>query len=559
MLDIALKARHLGRYRELVRLFYKYARHELRREKAARGDGESADSPAPAAGEPAELADDLERLGPTFIKLGQLLSTRPDLLPAPYTDALARLQDRVEPFPFEEVQRIVESDLGVRLHKLFLDFDPQPLAAASLAQTHRARLRDGRPVAVKVQRPGVRPKMVGDLAATEEAAAFLERHSSLVRRLDLRVVIEELRRDLLRELDFVGEARNLRELAENLRGFERIVVPAPHEDFTGARVLTMDLVSGSNLMKLSPLFLTEVDGPGLAGQLFRAYLKQILVDGFFHADPHPGNVLLTDDHRIALVDLGMTARLSPVVQEDLLSLLLAIVDGRSEAAADIAVTFGTALEGFQEASFRRQIARLVLAHRDADISRIDTGRVILAISRAARETGLRLPERIALLGKTLLNLDRVVFVLDPHFDPNAAVRQEAGALVRARLQRGLTQSRLFAGLIELRQFAEKLPDRLGRILDIVGDNRLELRVKALDERMLIAGFQKVANRIALGVVLGCLIIGAALLMRVETRFRLFGYPGLAILLFLTAAAGGIWLALDILFRDENRPPGPRPR
>jgi predicted unusual protein kinase regulating ubiquinone biosynthesis (AarF/ABC1/UbiB family) len=280
------------------------------------------------------------------------------------------------------------------------------------------------------------------------------------------------------------------------------------------------------------------------------------VDGFFHADPHPGNVLVTPDNKVALIDLGMTAQLPPLLQEDLLELLLAVVDGRAEAAADIAIKAGHRREGFREDSFRKEVSRLVLQHKDATLAQIDTGRVILEISRASGESGLRLPTELTMLGKTLLNLDKAVWALDRTYDPNDAIRREAAAIVQARMMRGMSQNALFTGLLDLKRFAEKLPDRLGRILDVVGDNRLEVRVTAFDEKLLIEGLQKIANRIALGVVLGSLIIGAALMMRVETRFTIFGYPGLAILLFLSAAGGGFALVFDILSSDEKstRPP-----
>ncbi len=541
MLGVSLKASHLGRYRELLRLFYKHAR----------------DAGAPDQSRAKALTDDLERLGPTFVKLGQLLSTRSDLLPPAYVEALSRLQDDVEPFDFESVERIVEEELGVKLSKVFAEFERQPLAAASLAQTHRARLRDGRAVAVKVQRPGVRLIFQDDLAALSEVAAFVDRHTDVGRRYEFRATVDELRRNLMQELDYVHEARNLRRLARNLLGYPLITVPLPHEDYSTGRVLTMDLIDGRNVTSLSPLRLTEIDGTALADELFRAYLKQILVDGFFHADPHPGNVLVTDDGRVGLVDLGMTAQLPPRLQEDLLALLLAVVDGRAETASDIAVKIGRAREGFHEDSFRREVSRLVLQHKGATLEQIDTGRVILEISRASRESGLRLPGELTMLGKTLLNLDRAVWTLDPKYDPNAAIRGEALNLVEGRLSRSLSQGALFTGLIELKKFAERLPDRMGRILDVVGDNRLEIKVKAFDEVRLIEGLQKIANRVAMGVVLGSLIIGAALLMHVETRFRLFGYPGLAILLFLAAAGGGFALLVDILWYDESRPRKPR--
>jgi ubiquinone biosynthesis protein len=257
------------------------------------------------------LAADLERLGPTFVKLGQLLSSRVDILPPAYTTALARLQDRVEPFPFEEVEGRVSEELGVRLSKAFREFDEKPLASASMAQVHRAVLRNGRVVAVKVQRPGIQEMILDDLDALDDLATFLDEHSDRAHRYRLADILEQFRQSLIEELDFRNEARNLVTLGENLEGMETIQVPRPVADYSTSRVLTMELIHGRKVTALSAIALLELDRRELAEQLFRAYLKQILVDGFFHADPHPGNIFITDDHRLALIDLGQTATLSP--------------------------------------------------------------------------------------------------------------------------------------------------------------------------------------------------------------------------------------------------------
>ncbi len=546
MLGLRLKARHLGRYTDIVLLLTKYAR--LGTEWTSSGQ-----EPARAETEDAErLASDLERLGPTFVKLGQLLSTRPDLLPEAHLAALARLQDKVEPFSGWEAARIIEGELGVRVSKIFRRFEDRPEAAASLAQIHRAELRDGTPVAVKVQRPDLRGIILDDMAAIGEAAHFLDKHTAIGRRYEFTAILEEFRRDLLGELDFAREAENLRTLGRDLAPFDLLVVPEPHEDFTTGRVLTMSYIHGRKITALSPLALNEVDGPALADQFFRAYMKQIPVDGFFHADPHPGNILLADDGRVAILDLGMIGRVGTNLQEDLLSLLLAVADGRSDDAATIALRIGRRRDGFLEVEFRRRVAALVLSNRDSTISQMNFGRIIFELSRFSADCGLRLPSELLLVGKALLSLDQVVTKLDPDYEPAAAVRAESTHLLRERLEKGVTMSGLAAGLLDAQKFAERLPQRVGKVLDVLGGNELRVKVDAVDEQLLIHGMQKIANRIALGLVLASLIIGAALMMKVETKFRILEYPGLAIILFLGAAAASIVLIVDILYYDDKR-------
>jgi ubiquinone biosynthesis protein len=551
-MGISLKGDHLKRYRDLAALFMKYGRTELVKNAGLEDIVPSEQVATPAETELAEhLAADLEKMGPTFVKIGQLLSTRADLLPVVYMEALARLQDKVAPFPFLDVEGIVSAELGVRLSKAFAEFEEDPVAAASLGQVHRAVLRGGRKVAVKVQRPGIREEIVKDLEALSEIAAFADLHTEVGRRFGFGTMLEEFRKTLMRELDYRMEARNLELLAQNLRAFDRIVVPLPVEDYTTSRVLTIDYIRGEKITKLSPLVRTEIDGEKLAEQLFRAYLQQILVDGFVHADPHPGNVFLTDDNRIALLDLGMVTRISPGMQEKLLRLLLAVSEGRAEDAANVALTLGDVQPDFDEKGFRRDVADLVAQNVGATVGQMQIGRAVLALARMSGERGIRVEPELAVLGKTLLNLDQVGRTLDPDFDPNAAIRRNASELMRQHVFKSLSPSNLLAGAMELKEFAGNLPRRINTILDHVANNQLEVKVDAIDEKMLLEGFIKLANRITMGLILASLIVGAALLMRVETSFRLLGYPGLAIVCFLVAAGGGMSLVLTIIWADHK--------
>ena len=550
---VSLKPERLKRYKDVAMLLIKYGRSDLISAAGLEGSVLPDEIAAEAESAPAEdLAKDLEKLGPTFIKLGQLLSTRADLLPGPYLDALERLQDHIEPFPYEEVERIVSGELGVRISKAFTDFDPTPLAAASLSQVHKASMRDGREVVVKVQRPDIRDVIVGDLEALGEIASFLDQHTELGRRYEFDNMLVQLRKSLLRELDFTIEANNLHTIADNLVDFENIVIPEPIDDFTTTRVLTMEYIAGKKITALNPLRLLEIDGGLLADELFSAYLKQFLVDGLFHADPHPGNVFLTDDDRIALLDLGMVGRVTRTFQDNLLRLLLAISEGRGEMAAQAAIRMGEPKEGFDRSAFERRITDLVSEHGDAVLSQADAGKVTLEITKISADCWFRLPAEFTMFAKALLNLDRVVYTLDQNFDPNVVIRDRANEILQRNILKSVAPNNLLSGVVDLKEFAEKLPNRVNRILDAAGNNELRFKVDAIDEKVVMEGLQKVANRITLGLVVAALIVGAAMLMRVETSFRIFGYPGLAMIFFLLAAAAGLILAFNILFYDEKR-------
>ncbi|PTY08913.1 ABC transporter [Opitutaceae bacterium EW11] len=547
-----LSSSHLKRYQQIGSLLWKYGRSDLARQlNSDPGFGQPEPQPKSGTATPEQLADDLEAMGPTYVKLGQVLAGRPDLLPQPYLDALARLHDRVKPFPYSEVEEIVHVELGVRISKAFSRFDPEPLAAASLGQAHTAALRDGREVVVKVQRPGIRQIIAEDFEVLGQIATFLDEHTEFGRRYRFGIVLDEFRQTIQQELNYEREAQNLITVAQNLAEFPLLKLPSPVLDYTGSNVLTMERINGHKITELSPIARLEFKGGPLAEELLRAYLKQVLVDGVFHADPHPGNIFVTDEGRIGLLDLGMVGHTAPGMQENLLKLLLAVSEGRAEEAADVVIQISRKAEGFDPVEFRRRISQLVTVNQDKGLQQMQVGQALLNLGRDARNNGVAVPSELTLLGKTLLQLDEIGRILDPDFDPNASVRRNVGELMSKRLRKNLTQGSLFSSVMELKDFMTHLPSRLNRIMDAVGNSDLEVKVKAVDATTLLDGMQKIANRITAGVVLAALIVGASLLMRVDTRFQLFGYPGLAILCFLAAAAGGFWLVISIFIQDAK--------
>jgi ubiquinone biosynthesis protein len=558
-MGLSIDPKHVKRYGQIAALLIRHGRGDLvrnaRLESTLDGglpDEDEGPTSAEDLKERAEsLADDLERLGPTYVKLGQLLSSRVDLLPPPYLEALSRLQDRVDPFPFEDVERIVSSELGVRLSKAFADFDAEPLAAASLAQVHRATLRDGRVVAVKVQRPDIRPLIRDDLDALSELAEFFDEHSARAHRYRLIDVLDHFRRSLLRELDFRNEAQNLETLAANLAEFERIVVPRPVDDYTTATVLTMDMIHGRKVTKISPLALMELDRESLAHDLFRAYLKQILVDGFFHSDPHPGNVFITDDGRIALIDLGQIATVSPDVREALIKLMLAIADGDAGEAATILLEMSEPEKDADTRAFRNAVTDLVILSEGRSASEIALGAIVLGLVGLAGQHHIRPPSDLTMIGKTLLDLDEVGRTLHPDLEPNAMIRQHATELMERSMMDSLRPANLFKAAMEANELVQRMPQRLNRIMELIADNEMAIQVNAIDETKLLAGLDKIANRITLGLLIAALIMGAALMIRVEAGPSILGYPALALVFFLIAAVAGIALSVKIILTDHE--------
>ena len=545
---MSLKPRHLSRYGDIARLLIKHGRAEgLRHEDEA------------TAEDAEKLVHDLEAMGPTFIKLGQLLSTRADLLAPVYIEALARLQDDVEPFSFAEIEQIVTDELGVRISNGFQHFDHEPLASASLGQVHRAVLRNGRPVAVKVQRPGVREKVADDMDVIEELAAFLDDHTKTGRQFGFAGMVEEFRTAITAELEYLKEAENLRTLGVVLADYERIVVPQPVTDYTTPIVLTMDFVEGRNLSALGPLAQLDFDGTELADELFRAYLDQILVHGFVHADPHPGNVLLTADHRLALIDLGMVTRVNPAMQDELVRLLIAISESKGSDVAEVMAGIAEHGDDYDEATFEGRIVDLVQRNQSVAVGDFRAGVVVGDLARIASECGLRPPSELTMLAKALLNLDLVASKLAPEFDPNAAIRDHVADVMGNKMRQAASPANLLSTAMDAKEFAEQLPGRVNKVMDALSRGELTLNVQGIDEQELMRGIQKLANRVTTGVIVAALIIGGAMIMRVETDVELFGYSALAVVMLVVAAVAGMWLVVTSVRHDVRQDPAARSR
>jgi predicted unusual protein kinase regulating ubiquinone biosynthesis (AarF/ABC1/UbiB family) len=464
----------------------------------------------------------LEELGTTYIKLGQLLSSRPDLLPDVYIDELLHLVDQVPPVPFADIEAVIRADLG---DDVFASVDAEPLATASIAQTHRALLRSGRDVVVKVRRPGVVEQVEVDLSLLRSTARVLGGRSETAQLLQIEALADELEVHLRAELDFTDEAYNAELIGRVVAQFDRLVVPQVIRPYVTERVLVLEAISGRKVTPdhaLAPELAAE-----LARQFFSAYVFQVVVEGVYHADPHSGNVLLTDDGRLALLDFGLLGRLDDDTRSGLSLLLLALAQNRADDVAHLILELSlTAVESDQPA-FVHDVRRKLPRYHWRPLSRIRAGDALADLQRIALDYNIRLPTSFALVGKTLAQADAVARTLHPGLDPIALLEENALEVMLAEAERRLEPNRLFAYLYTQLDPLTTLPRRLGHLLNELEQGSFKVGVVPTGLAELEHNLRSIANRMGAAIIVGALLLASSLVVRVH-RFEWLGVAGFAL-------------------------------
>ncbi len=477
----------------------------------------------------------LEELGTTFIKLGQLLSSRPDLLPDVYIEELGHLVDEVAPVPFAEIDAVVRQDLG---EGVFARIDPQPLATASIAQTHRALLASGRDVVVKVRRPGIEHQVDVDLALLRSTARLLVGHVQAARLLQLEELADELEVHLRAELDFVEEAHSTELIRSLVASYDRLVVPEVIRPHVSERVLVVEHLDGA---KVTPSHgLPAEPAAELARQFFRAYVFQVAVEGVYHADPHHGNVLLTPDGRLALLDFGLLGRLDEDTRAGLSLLLLALAQNRADDVADLIVALSIVDQASDLPGFVQDVRRKLPQFHWRPLAQIHAGQALADLQRAALQRSLRLPTAFALVGKTLAQADAIARTLDPAMDPVQVLEEESLAVMTREAEHRLEPSRALALLYTQVEPLTRLPRRAAHVVTQLEQGSLRVGVvpSGLDE--LERHLRSIANRLGAAMIVSALLVASALLVR-SHEFRWLAVAG-----FCLAAALGLYMLWKIV-------------
>ncbi len=572
--DALTVVRDLGRLHDIASILIRYGFGDMVRrmgfsdalERAGRAlhwnnAEEFAHMPAPA-----RVRRALEEMGPSFVKLGQVLATRIDLFDPEWIAEFGKLQDSAPAAAYAGILQQLTEDLGAPPEDVFAAFNPEPLAAASIAQVHRARLEDGSEVVVKVRRPGIRPIIEADLRWLARLAELAEGESPELRAFRPQEVVRQFAQSLRHELDFAGECRNAEHIAENFSGYTDkdeltgdttaeaapepsavlpiIVIPHVYWQWTGERVCVQEFIVGISGRKLADVDQAGLDRKVLARRGARAVLKMIIEDGFFHADPHPGNVFYLPGNRIAFIDFGMIGRLTEVRRDQLMRLLLGLVKHEPQRVADVMIEW-TGDVVLDEDGLQLEIQTFVQQYHGMALKQLKLGEMLSDLVAILRQHHLALPTDLSLLIKAFISLEGMGRELDPDFDMAGEAMPLLEQALRARYTPAAIFKRGWRAASEALSLVAGLPQDISRLLRAARRGRLEIHIDILHLKRLGNQLDGAANRLVVGIVIAALIIGSSIVMTVPGGPSLLGLPFFGLLGFIGAVVGGVWLLLSI--------------
>jgi ubiquinone biosynthesis protein len=492
----------------------------------------------------------MEDLGPTFVKFGQILSLRGDLLPGDLINELEKLQDSVAPVPLEEIMGVLKRALGKPLDEIFSLIEDEPLAAGSLAQVHRAVLKEENlPVALKIRRPDIVKTVEIDLQILEGAAPHLSEHLEFARTYDFVNLVKELKRALLRELNFTLEARNMQIISQNMAGEKDVIIPEVYESWTRSSVLTMDLIDGVKLKDLNPEKIEEREQLAQTG--LRVIVKQVLENGFFHADPHPGNFLVVEDKQLCLIDWGVVGILPSETRYELVELISAIVDMEAEKVLDILVSLTAAnVAQINERLLLRDILEILHLYHSVPVGKLDLGQLLMDLNNMLRTHHIKLPSDLALMFKTMVTAEGTARKFYPELDVIAEIEPFVRRLGTERWKPSQVWRRLSRQLRFYFKLQSNLPGAIQRILQKIEQGDLNIKFRHENLGGLQKSLDNVSNRLSFSIILASLIIGSSMIITTGVKPLIFGYPAIGLVGYLISAILGLIVVVSI-FRSRK--------
>ena len=487
----------------------------------------------------------LEDLGPTFVKMGQMMSLRPDLLPAALVRELRKLQDEVSPLPFSEVRAVVEKNLDRPLEDTFSEFDREPVASASLSQVHRSVLRDvDQIVCVTVQRPNIRKVIEKDLDILDAVAVRLHERSEDLRPYDLPNLARETRRSFLGEIDFHREATHLKIARALRRDDNEAYIPAVYETYSTGEILVMEFVEGTKIKDL------DIDGLSDPGAIARKGLttaaKQVFEDGFFHADPHPGNLLLSEEKGLCLLDWGMVGRLTENDRYELFHLINSVVERDSASLADALISITTSHTDVDRWALERGLLEILDYYGSLPLKDINVGKLLLDMTAILRSHRLRLPPDLVIMIRALVTAEGAARLIYPDLNVVLEVQGYVRQLATRQVKPGILWRRLRSSVSQFITVQRQVPRRLAQIANKIERGELAIRFEHENLGGLIHALENTASRLTLGIIIGAMVIGSSMIITTGAGPSLFGFPALGMVGYLFSGLLGLWLAFNII-------------
>lgn len=499
---------------------------------------------------PIRLRKAFEELGPTFIKLGQVLSGRPDLVTVQFADEFKKLRDEVPPFPYDDARRIVEKELDAKLGELFAEFDPVPVAAASIAQVHKAVLQNGDKVVVKVRRPGIEKNIEQDISILKGIAHLLEKHVPESNIFNPVAIVEEFARTVRKELDFVVEADNAVRLAGNFKDSPSLYIPSIYHELTRQRVLTMERIAGIRISDVDALDAAGYNRATLARHGAEAFFKQVLEDGFFHADPHAGNMFVMPDGRIGLVDFGIVGRLSEEDMEVIADTFLALVNKDYDGLVQNYITMGFVTDDIDLDRFRHDFKQDLVDLLDPlygkTLGQISLSEYIDRVTRLALKHRLKFPSGLITMNKALLTIEGLGRELDPGFDFISVAKPYTFKLIKKKYSPKRYSHRMRRKVMDVSDFVGNLPRQFRTIMRKIIKDDLHMNMEVVGFERFIKEFDRSTNRVSFSMIIASIIIGSSVIIHSGKGRMVFGYPFLGLTGYVLAGVLGLWLVWGII-------------
>ena len=477
----------------------------------------------------------LERLGPTFIKFGQVLSVRPDLVPKEYSIELEKLQDSVPPFQFNEVKKIIEKDFGKSPDKLFLHFEKNPIASASISQVHKAVLKTGEKVAVKVQRPDVKHIMETDIEIMLYVANLLDKHVEKIKRFEPLRIVNEFKEWTEKELDFRLEARNAKRFGQNFKGSKTVHIPKVYDELTSERVLTLEFIDGVELHNIKEIKKRKINFDEIIKNSFDAVMTQVFVHGIFHADPHPGNIIIMRNNSVAFVDFGIVGYFDERLKNKCIDLLYGIVEQDERIVANTLISMGMENEDIDYEQLKSDIGILMQPLQGSSIKDIRVSKVLEEIIDIALRNKLKIPASFVLFGKTIITLEGNALEYDPNFKIVETAKPFIEKIIAKRKNPFYVWKSFVHNMDRYRKFAEDFPEKAEKALDKIQRGSIKINIEDTDIRNLSMEIDRSSNRLAYGLLVAALLVTSAILIQLEKGPTILGIPFLSFISFFSAS------------------------